>query len=132
MLCVGVEDKHSTHPQPQFLPPMLIISERFSCYFLFGNEDVCLLHVGFHLASSAFVVACLIYTRAHCSTQNLLTCLQCIRKLYFLSFYAVNFLFFSGVLYWKWRKYSAMCNELYALLHEQFVVCEYNFGLEFL
>lgn len=37
-----------------------------------GNEDVCLLHVGFHLASSAFVVACLIYTRAHCYTQNLL------------------------------------------------------------
>lgn len=84
--------------------------ERFSCYFLFGNEDVCLLHVGFHLASSAFVVACLIYTRAHCSTQNLLTC----TKLYFFFFFQY---FFSGVLHWKWRKYSAMCNELYALLH---------------
>lgn len=63
-----------------YLPNVIFATvERFSCYFLFGNEDVCLLHVGFHLASSAFVVACLIYTRAHCSTQNLLTC----TKLYF-------------------------------------------------
>jgi hypothetical protein len=35
-------------------------------YISSHNEDMCLLHVGFHLASSALYVECLIYTQAHC------------------------------------------------------------------